>query len=426
MTGVRFSLRPCVEPCDIVVRGKGVTPRAELADGNGRGPRRGIPGGRVAAHAAPRRVGGGRRRASATDRVRGTPAVNALWPVAVEQGRLAGLNMAGARGALRGGLGRATPCASGTWHLVSAGIVRCAPRGEGFEVSSRAALRAPPLSARSSSATASWWASPRRSATGGRPPGGAPGGGRGRGRALRRPALRPPRSRRPLGRVRLRDASGRRLTIPFSDRYGKEPHHEDGRRRTRPMRRVHAVFRRLRRRPFRLQDALRGDLREAPARARASTWGPARGAFAFPNKCRHCDPAPCMRACMPRAITRDAVTGAVLVDPAAASTAACAPWPAPSASSATAADSRAPPARRWPSSATTAWSARSRARSRPAWRPARWGRSTFGDPNDAPARKTREVAREVSVRAGAGARKLPVRDAGGRAVARVGRSVRPQ
>jgi carbon-monoxide dehydrogenase iron sulfur subunit len=41
--------------------------------------------------------------------------------------------------------------------------------------------------------------------------------------------------------------------------------------------------------------------------------GPA--AFAFPNKCRHCNPAPCMRACMPRAIVRDAVTEAVLVDP---------------------------------------------------------------------------------------------------------------
>ena len=39
------------------------------------------------------------------------------------------------------------------------------------------------------------------------------------------------------------------------------------------------------------------------------------GTFAFPNKCRHCEPAPCMAACMPRAIVRDAVTSAVLVDP---------------------------------------------------------------------------------------------------------------
>ncbi|GAB4286854.1 MAG: 4Fe-4S dicluster domain-containing protein [Deferrisomatales bacterium] len=43
--------------------------------------------------------------------------------------------------------------------------------------------------------------------------------------------------------------------------------------------------------------------------------GPGPGTWAFPNKCRHCDPAPCMAACMPRALTRDAPTGAVLVDP---------------------------------------------------------------------------------------------------------------
>lgn len=43
--------------------------------------------------------------------------------------------------------------------------------------------------------------------------------------------------------------------------------------------------------------------------------GPGPGSFAFPNKCRHCDPAPCATACMPSAITRDAVTGATLVNP---------------------------------------------------------------------------------------------------------------
>jgi len=43
--------------------------------------------------------------------------------------------------------------------------------------------------------------------------------------------------------------------------------------------------------------------------------GPGPTSFAFPNKCRHCDPAPCMKACMPAAIVRDAPTGCVLVDP---------------------------------------------------------------------------------------------------------------
>jgi carbon-monoxide dehydrogenase iron sulfur subunit len=42
--------------------------------------------------------------------------------------------------------------------------------------------------------------------------------------------------------------------------------------------------------------------------------GPGPGTFAFPNKCRHCDPAPCLGACMPAAIHRDADTGVVLVN----------------------------------------------------------------------------------------------------------------
>jgi len=34
----------------------------------------------------------------------------------------------------------------------------------------------------------------------------------------------------------------------------------------------------------------------------------------FPNRCRHCDPAPCQLACLPGAIYRDAQTDTVLVD----------------------------------------------------------------------------------------------------------------
>ncbi len=35
----------------------------------------------------------------------------------------------------------------------------------------------------------------------------------------------------------------------------------------------------------------------------------------FPNRCRHCDPAPCQLACLPGAISRDLGLDTVLIDP---------------------------------------------------------------------------------------------------------------
>jgi carbon-monoxide dehydrogenase iron sulfur subunit len=60
---------------------------------------------------------------------------------------------------------------------------------------------------------------------------------------------------------------------------------------------------------------LLGAVFEEPKPAPRIHIGPGPGSFAFPNKCRHCYPAPCATACMPRAITRDAVTEAMLVNP---------------------------------------------------------------------------------------------------------------
>ena len=42
---------------------------------------------------------------------------------------------------------------------------------------------------------------------------------------------------------------------------------------------------------------------------------PGRQHLAFPNKCRHCDPAPCQEVCIAGAIRRDAARGTVDIDP---------------------------------------------------------------------------------------------------------------
>lgn len=44
--------------------------------------------------------------------------------------------------------------------------------------------------------------------------------------------------------------------------------------------------------------------------------GPLGGSSAFPNRCRHCDPAPCMQVCPTSAISRAPEYGAVVVEPA--------------------------------------------------------------------------------------------------------------
>jgi carbon-monoxide dehydrogenase iron sulfur subunit len=41
---------------------------------------------------------------------------------------------------------------------------------------------------------------------------------------------------------------------------------------------------------------------------------PGRLHFAFPNKCRHCDPAPCQEVCIAGAISRSAARGTVEID----------------------------------------------------------------------------------------------------------------
>jgi len=91
--------------CDLVIFGKGVEPALSFLAGSGIATAEGvivnehqetnIPGIYAAGDAAQTR-----------DLVSGEPRVNALWPVAVEQGRVAGLSMAGIPAAYPGSLGR--------------------------------------------------------------------------------------------------------------------------------------------------------------------------------------------------------------------------------------------------------------------------------------------------------------------------------
>ncbi len=69
------------------------------------------------------------------DLARGTRWVNAIWPVAVEMGRIAGMNMAGRKVAYRGGLSR-NVIRIFDLDVLTAGLVN-PPEGEGYQVMAR-------------------------------------------------------------------------------------------------------------------------------------------------------------------------------------------------------------------------------------------------------------------------------------------------
>jgi NADPH-dependent 2,4-dienoyl-CoA reductase/sulfur reductase-like enzyme len=138
VTGVRFTPSGVLEPCDLVVRGKGVSPRTELLQGTAVDARRGIPVDETMRTPLPDVWAAGDA-VVCRDKIRGADRNNALWPVAEEQGRVAGLNMAGARESYAGSWAR-NSVRIGDLHLVSAGIVRPpteadAEGSEGYEVS---------------------------------------------------------------------------------------------------------------------------------------------------------------------------------------------------------------------------------------------------------------------------------------------------
>lgn len=120
-------------PADVVVVGKGVRPNVPFLQGSGIDVDRGVLVDDYLATNIPGIYAAGDV-AQAYDYAWQEPRLNAIWGNAVEQGRLAGLNMAGHHTAYRGGIGRNSLVVNGL-GVISGGIVN--PPGEGYEVVTR-------------------------------------------------------------------------------------------------------------------------------------------------------------------------------------------------------------------------------------------------------------------------------------------------
>ena len=94
-----------VQPCDLVIAGKGVSPALSFLSGNKIAVNAGIIVNRHMETGAEGIFAAGDV-AESLDITRKTPWINAIWPEAAEQGRTAGMNMAGRSVAYRGSLSR--------------------------------------------------------------------------------------------------------------------------------------------------------------------------------------------------------------------------------------------------------------------------------------------------------------------------------
>lgn len=110
------------EPCELVVVAKGVTPRAELISALGLEASGGIRVDAALRTALPDVWAAGDA-ALAFDAAWGRTRINAIWPMAVEQGTLAGRNMAGVGETYLGSVGM-NSLRLGRLELISAGVTR--------------------------------------------------------------------------------------------------------------------------------------------------------------------------------------------------------------------------------------------------------------------------------------------------------------
>jgi NAD(P)H-nitrite reductase large subunit len=130
--GVRFADNRAL-PAQIVITGKGVAPNVELA----RGTKIRVEGGLVVddhMRTAEPDVFAAGDAAVTRDRVTGRSTVNAVWPGAYEQGRVAGFNMAGRDRRYDGSM-RQNAAEFFGLPFISLGIVK--PKGDGYESHSR-------------------------------------------------------------------------------------------------------------------------------------------------------------------------------------------------------------------------------------------------------------------------------------------------
>jgi nitrite reductase (NADH) large subunit len=120
---VHVSLKSGTElKSDVVVVGKGVKPRVDLAKKSGINTDLGIAVNEFLETSAEGVYAAGDC-CEAMDVVRKTPWINAIWPVAVEQGYFAALNMSGAHTPYPGSIGM-NSLKTHTFHLISGGVLK--------------------------------------------------------------------------------------------------------------------------------------------------------------------------------------------------------------------------------------------------------------------------------------------------------------